>query len=117
MSDFDYSKLDIVKYARKPFVIDAVQVTEDNIEDVAKWASADVRTDNDKAARRYIKVRVLRPLKERQTKAYVGDWVLYAGTGYKVYTATAFTSNFEIFEEPQDGTSPVAEKKVVKKSA
>lgn len=100
MSDFDYSKLAVVKYARKPFYIDAVQVTEDNISDVAKWASADVRTDNDTAAKKYIKVRVLRPLKERQTKAYVGDWVLYAGTGFKVYTTTAFASNFEISDQP-----------------
>lgn len=108
------SDLDIVKYARKPFYIDAVQVTEENIEEVARWASADVRTDTDKAAKKYIKVRVLRPLKERQTKAYVGDWVLYAGTGYKVYTASAFASNFEISDAKD---VEVLEKKVIKKTA
>lgn len=81
------------KYVRKPFYIDAVQVTAANIAEVAKWADGEVRTDNNKA--QYVKVRVHRPLNDRQTKAFVGDWVLYAGTGFKVYTPKAFANSFE----------------------
>lgn len=84
--------LETMKYVRKPFYIDAVRVTAENITDVANWAGGDVRTDSDG---RYIKVRVPRALTERQTKAYVGDWVLYAGKGYKVYTPKAFDDSFE----------------------
>jgi hypothetical protein len=87
------------RYVRRPFEIDAVQVTLENMDEVAKWCSGDVRTR--KAERheqgeftRYIKVRVYRPLDERQSKAFVGDWVLYAGTGYKVYTNNAFETTF-----------------------
>lgn len=81
------------KYVRKPFYIDAVQVTAQNIAEVAKWADGEVRTDSNNA--QYVKVRVHRPLNDRQTKAFVGDWVLYAGTGFKVYTPKAFANSFE----------------------
>lgn len=81
------------KFARKPFYVDAVQVTAENIEQVAAWCSGDVRTEENNS--KYIKVRVARPMNERQTKAYIGDWVLYAGTGYKVYTNKAFVANFD----------------------
>ncbi len=109
MSDLDYSKLAIVKYARKPFHIDAIQVTAENLEDVSTWASGELRTDSDTAGKKYIKVRVHRPLNERQTKAYVGDWVLYAGTGFKVYTTKAFAASFE----PVEGESTNVEGDVV----
>lgn len=86
------------KFVRKPFYIDAVQVTEENMEDVATWCQGEVKTVKDakgKVTDLYVKVRVHRPLNERQTKAYIGDHVLYAGSGYKVYTAKAFSSSFE----------------------
>lgn len=79
-----------VIYVRKPFEVEAVEVTEDNLEEVAAWCHGDLREDN----RPYIKVRVARALNERQTKAYPGDWVLYAGTGFKVYTPKAFQKTF-----------------------
>jgi hypothetical protein len=85
--------LEIIKYVRKPFHIDAVRVTAKNIDEVAKWAGGDVRTSEEN--KKYVKVRVHRPLNDRQTMAFVGDWVLYAGTGFKVYTHKAFISSFE----------------------
>lgn len=90
--------LETEQYARKSFDVDAVQVTEENINDVAEWCQGSVRTEKgrkDGETRQYVKVRVLRPLNPRQTKAFVGDWVLYAGTGYKVYTDNAFNESFE----------------------
>lgn len=89
--------LETTKYARNPFFVDAAQVTAENIHDVANWCSGEVRTDGEKA--KYIKVRVHRPANDRQTKAFPGDYVLYAGTGYKVYTAKAFKSSFSIAED------------------
>lgn len=81
------------KFTRRPFDVDAVQVTADNIDEVAKWCQGDVNTDTE--GNQYVKVRVLRVLNERQTQAYVTDWVLYAGTGYKVYTDKAFKKSFD----------------------
>lgn len=89
--------METTKYVRKPFFIDAIQVTEDNLDEVAKWASGDIRTDNEN--KKYIKVRVYMPKNDRQSKAFVGDWVLYAGTGFKVYTTKAFSASFEVAED------------------
>ena len=91
-----------MRFARRPFFVDAIQVTEENIEEVAEWCNGDVRfADKSKNGKtKYVKVRVLRPLNERQSMAFVGDFILYAGTGYKVYTNKAFNESFEPVEEP-----------------
>jgi hypothetical protein len=87
------------KYVRKPFEIDAVRVSKSNMEEVAGWCGGVIHfvdhagVEKNKTA--YIKVRVERALKENQTRAFVGDWVLKAGKGYKVYTHRAFEACFE----------------------
>jgi hypothetical protein len=91
-----------VKFARKPFYIDAVQVTDKNMKLVAEWCQGEVRVtkrgNKDGIDEEYVKVRVHRPLNERQTQAFIGDWVLYAGSGYKVYTNKAFANSFEVVD-------------------
>lgn len=80
------------KFARKPFYVDAVRVSEENIEEVAKWVQGEILTDDEG---KHIKVRVHRPLNDRQSKAFVGDWVLKSGNGFKVYVPQAFDKSFE----------------------
>lgn len=85
-----------IKYKRKTFEVEAVQVTAQNLQEAAKWCGGDVRfednnLDIDSA---YIKVKVRRPLSEKQTRAAVGDWILLSESGYKVYTSRAFESSF-----------------------
>lgn len=80
------------KFARKPFYVDAVRVSEANIEEVAEWCEGEIQENSDG---RYISVKVHRPLTERQTQAFLGDWVLFAGSGFKVYTPKAFDKSFE----------------------
>ena len=81
------------KYARKPFYVDVVRVTQENIDDVVLWCRGEQLTDAEEGV--YVKVRVHRPQTERQTKAFLGDYILYAGTGFKVYTPRAFDKSFE----------------------
>lgn len=81
------------KFARKPFYVDAVRVSEANITEVAEWAESTVEVTED--GQRHVKVKVHRPLNERQCQAFIGDWVLFAGTGFKVYTPKAFDKSFE----------------------
>lgn len=81
------------KFARKPFYVDAVRISEENMEEVAQWCKGEIQVDPQEG--RHIKVRVLRPMNERQTTAFVGDWILDGGTGFKVYTAKAFDKSFE----------------------
>ena len=90
------------KFVRKPFHVEGVQVTAENMEEVAAWCRGEIRTtveqDRD-TEEKYIKVWVQRPLDERQTKAFEGDWILYAGTGFKVYMPKAFEKSFEPVKE------------------
>jgi hypothetical protein len=93
------------KYVRKPLYVDAVQVTEQNFLEIARWCFGEIgnidETPVDKSAdivpnKQYIHVRVHNPKNPRQTKAFVGDWILYTERGYKVYTTKAFQANFDL---------------------
>lgn len=93
------------KFVRKPFFVDGIQVTPENMKAVAEWCSGQVLAllpKNKTKPVEYIKVNVLRPLGERQTMAFVGDWVLYAGTGYKVYTSKAVNQNFDVVKDDEE---------------
>lgn len=83
--------LAISEFERKTFPVDAVQVTAKNMSQVADWCDGKVTRvgGND-----CVKVRVHQPKNKRQTEAYVNDWVVYMGTGYKVYTPSAFANTF-----------------------
>ena len=91
------------KYVRKPIEIQAVQVTDENMQEIAEWCKGQLRVAvNPRGTREmYIKVQSIRPITERQTMAFTGDWVLYAAPGFRVYTDNAFTSHFEKVPEEQ----------------
>jgi hypothetical protein len=85
------------KYARKPFVVTAVEVTEENMKEVANWCKGRIETEGELPnMKQFIKVNVRGLSSERQSKAYVGDRVLCSNPGnFKVYTARAFQNCFE----------------------
>lgn len=76
------------EYTRVPFTVDAAQVTKDNMEALAVLAGGACVNGS------YIKLDIKTAHSERQTKAYVGDWILRMGESYKAYTKTAFERNF-----------------------
>jgi predicted Zn-ribbon and HTH transcriptional regulator len=80
-------------YARKPFYVEAVRVTKENMAEVSAWCGGEIRINRHNTT--YIFVRVIRPIKETQCMAFVGDWVLGAGSSYKVYKDRAFREAFE----------------------
>lgn len=80
-------------YTRKPFEVLAVQITETNMNDVADWCDGEIRNTADGTP--FIKVKVERPAMTRQTRGFAGDWLLYAGKGFKVYTPKAFEASFQ----------------------
>ena len=86
----------IKTYGRKEYTVDGVQVTLENMHDVARWCGGEVFLEDAKdALTPYVKVPVHRPLNEKQTKAGVGTYVLQSPTGFKVYTERAMEKNFE----------------------
>lgn len=98
--------METTKFVRKPFPVDAVRVTLENIDEVAAWCGGEVRLGAGRPGRKveietYIKVPADRPLNEKQTQAYIGDWVLKAETGgFKVYTNRAMDNSFQKDELP-----------------
>lgn len=100
------------KYVRKPLYVEAVQVTSENFLDIVNWCQALVGVQGSEAgtetrpadgveldpAKHYIRIRVHNPQSQRQTKAFVGDWILYTEMGYKIYTEKAFNDNFDPVE-------------------
>lgn len=91
------------KYIRKPLYVDAVQVTEENFDEIVTWCQGEAPNDDGPQAKKYIKVRVHNPKNIRQSQAFVGDWLLYTERGYKVYTNKAFHASFNPVIEVQDG--------------
>lgn len=92
--------MDIETYQRKTFPVNAVQVTEENLLEVSEWCGGEIleqktKIKNATKIENFIKVPVKNPLNEKQTRAYIGDWVLEADENYKVYTDRAFSKSFE----------------------
>lgn len=95
------------KYIRKPLYVDAVRITEENFNDVVKWCDGTVEVEETKGNapnRHFIRLRVKNPMGARQTKGFVGDWILWNEQGgYKIYTHKAFLG---AFEQAQQSTHP-----------
>jgi hypothetical protein len=94
--------LQIENYVRKPFAVKAVEVTPQNIYEVAQWCGGEVQKIRKGSAgvQKFIKIDVKRALNERQTEAHYGDWVLLPqneepGATFKVYTPKAFVGTFD----------------------
>jgi hypothetical protein len=95
-------------YERKPFTVQAVQVTDRNIQDVAKWCKGTVVPgERNNKQMDCIEVDVNRPINEKQTRAFPGDWVLKGSGGWKVYTSRAFNGCF--VERVQDSLNHTLE--------
>jgi hypothetical protein len=87
--------INTTKYIRKPLYVDAVQITMDNIVEVAQWCQGELKDYHDKplagaeaenpTIERYIHVRVHNPKNVRQTKAFIGDWLLYTERGRSIH--------------------------------
>lgn len=85
--------------SRKPFFVEFVELTEENLADASKWCKGVIQNAED--GRRFIKVKVDNIINEKQTKGFPGDYLLKQtnGNGFKVYTAKAFFRNFVIVNE------------------
>jgi|tagenome__1003787_1003787.scaffolds.fasta_scaffold20921150_2 hypothetical protein len=86
------------QYIRKPLYVAAVRITASNFDEIAAWCQGEIQQDEipDKGAiKKFVRVRVHNPKNPRQTKAFVGDWLLYTERGYKVYTNKAFHASFD----------------------
>ena len=88
--------LAIKHYTHVPMHVHAVQVTAENIAEVAAWCEGVINSSSET----YIKVATIKPLRDRQTQAFIGDWVIKTGFGFKVYKNKAFGFSFVESPEP-----------------
>lgn len=91
--------IEFKKFTRRTFEVEAVRVTEENMSEIAEWCKGEVSGANPAPSGqtgRYIKVNATRPVNERQTQAFVGDWVLKSPgkETYKVYTNRSLNQSF-----------------------
>lgn len=103
--------IETTKYVRRPLFVDAVQVTVENFRGIAEWCQGNILPIDDNYAfseqeledvnKLYIHVRVHKPAHVGQTRAVVGDWILYTDLGYKVYKTRAFLRDFILYD-PKD---------------
>lgn len=105
--------LTIKKFVRKPFNVEAVQVTDDNMAEVAVWCKGKIETEP--GGRKFIAVPVRRPLDERQTRAYIRDYVVLGRDtnlkGFKVYIPNAMARHYdEIVEDMQSVLGRMADR-------
>jgi hypothetical protein len=89
------------KYIRKPLVVLGVEVTKENFTELALWLQGSIQNVDGSEPEtidpdtQFILVRVHNPKSPRQSRAFVGDWILYSDRGYKVYTPKAFKNTFD----------------------
>lgn len=92
-----------IQYIKKPLYVDAVRITRRNFAEVVKWCEGRVQTEradnHENPGKKYIKILTHNPINTRQTKAFIGDWVLKTDRGYKIYTHKAFCETFDRVEE------------------
>lgn len=77
---------------RKDIFVDFVQVTAENMEELAAWTKGEIKKTSN--GNRYIDIDVLNPIELKQRRAFVGDFVLRSANGFKVYTERGFYKNF-----------------------
>lgn len=89
----DQMTVKIEKYNRVSFPVNVVEVTSEDMEDIAKWCKGVIISTPDGSS--YIQVEVHKAENPRHTQAHVGDRIVQLdGRGFRVYTKPAFDRNF-----------------------
>lgn len=104
--------IETARFIRKTFNVEAIQVTDENMAEVADWCGGEVTSLNGEGMRFYIVVPTLKAKTFRPNMAFAGGWVLKTGLGFTVYTRKGFTTSFE----PRDENKFEAVRKLVKEA-
>ncbi len=113
--------LEIKAYVTKPRMVEAVEVTAENMMQVATWCRGEIKVPDvtheqhqigqlslDELAKGYIKLNVRHAHHERLTRAYVGDKVVRVGKAFRVYQDKSFDLNYdEVIVKLEDAGTPL----------
>lgn len=92
--------MEFTKYIRRPFTVEAVIITEENMEEVAKLVG-DIRTEDDTTF-----IRLDRRIVPNINRAYAGWYLTKLGDNYRCYSPKVF---LEQFAEPAAEEAQVTE--------
>lgn len=94
--------LSIGDFVRKTFKVRAVQVTVDNIDEVAKWCEGEVRETSN--GTRFIKI-IPKKQQRHQNQldtAFPGFWVLQTKDMFRIYKDNSFPNSFEPIKSQEE---------------
>jgi len=85
------------RFTRKTFSVDAMQVTAENIFEIAEWCGGTVKGYDSvfDSPHVYVEVPVAMKNSFKRDKAFVGDWVTRTERSFKAYRNEAFKIAFE----------------------
>ena len=82
-------------YIRRPFAVKAVQISEENIRDLAEWTEGSVGVNH----KNETNIRIIEPpgkrLRYRQKHGFYGDWLVHGPQGFRIFSNEAFHRTFE----------------------
>lgn len=84
--------MDIKNARRKTFDVEYVVVTQENLSEVEAWCEGTVGGEGEDS---FIKLNDKNAMNARQTKAFIGDYVLKYGASFKSFGKKAFYKSFE----------------------
>lgn len=79
------------KYLTKQRKVEAVQVTKENMAEVAEWCGGTIY----RGESTWIAANWHRPQNQRQKEGHVGDWIVKQGGNFKVFLDAPFKFGFE----------------------
>lgn len=90
--------LKIESWRKIPTTVEAVKVTFDNLDEVARWCRGEVLISDNTP---YVRVPIPKNSTENQGRAYSGKWVIKLDKNkWRVFTDVAFRRGFEQVREP-----------------
>lgn len=91
------SDLNFQLYVREPFAVEAVQITEENMEEIAKLIGLGIRVKNDV---KYIALD--RRVVPNISRAYIGWWVTSLSDNLRCYSPKVFAEQFMAIPESNE---------------
>lgn len=81
-------------WTRNSFEVEAVQITEENIIDVAVWCGGKLYQSLEHFPKRYIAMRITSAARAHNVKAWAGDWITFAKGEFKHHKDKTFRQTF-----------------------
>lgn len=86
------------EWERKTFRIQAVQVTEEDMEEIAAWCDGRIyiKKDEGEDPAFYIQFTAIHHKQKQTMKAFVGDWITWSGSSFHHYKDSSFRKGYQL---------------------